>query len=304
MKKILLFSFILILIPIIIVSLISYVPKNKSFEFTKNTYVRVKRTKTNKIDKVPLEEYVKGVVSGEMPVSFHEEALKAQAVAARSYVMYKIIHNKKKNYDVEDTVLNQVYLDDTKIRKNWGKNYEKNKEKINKVVNDTAYQYITYNGSIANALFFSTSSGYTENSEDIFVSKLSYLKSVKSEWDKESPKYLSTKKYKINDFLKKLQLPVDNKVKITGLKKGTTGRIDSITINNKVFTGKDIVNKLGLKSRIFEISVSDFVYINVKGNGHGVGMSQYGAQGMAKAGYKYQDILKHYYKGVNIEKIK
>lgn len=304
MKNILLFSFCLIVIPAVIILYLIVEPLEPKFNFSKNTMVRIYRTKTKKIEVVPLEEYVIGVVAGEMPASFNIEALKAQSVAARSYIMYKIIHNKGKEYDVVDTVLNQVYMDDTELKDRWGNDYEVNKEKIVNAVKNTAYQYITYNGKVADALFFSTSSGYTENSEDVFVSKVHYLQSVKSEWDEISPVYSEQKKYTYDDFCKKLQISATNKIEIKIIEQTKAGKIKKLKINNKTFTGSDFVNLLDLRSSNFTIKLEDKVIITTKGYGHGVGMSQYGAEGMARAGYKYDEILKYYYTDIKIEKIK
>lgn len=304
MKKILLFSFLFIIIPFIIISLYVIYPNEQEFKFTRNTMVKVYRTKTKEIEVVPLEEYVMGVVAGEMPASFNKEALKAQAVAARSYIMYKISKNKNTKYDVVDTVTNQVYLNDSELKKKWGKNYEEYKTKIKSAVSDTAYQYITYNGQIAEALFFSTSSGRTENSEDVFVSKVHYLKSVDSSWDKISPVFSVQEEFEINDFLKKLHLDSTNKVNIKVLNKTSSGRVQKISVNGTTFTGSNFVNLLGLRSVNFSVNVDKKIIITTKGYGHGVGMSQYGAEGMARAGYTYDEILKHYYTDVKIEKIK
>ena len=305
MKKILLFSFLLTIIPFSVIYLLVKDTVTKDFKFNKNTMVRVYVTKEDKIIKVPLEEYVVGVVSGEMPVSFKEEALKAQAVAARSYITYKIVNNKKsKKYDVVDTVLNQVYVDRSTLKKKWGKNYDKNIAKVEEAVYSTSYEYITYNNKIADALFFSTSGGYTENSEEVFTSKIHYLQSVKSDWDKISPVFREQNMYSKSDFCKKLQLECGNTIKINVTNKTTGGRINKIIINNKEFTGTEIVKLLGIRSSNFTIDVADNIYVTTHGYGHGVGMSQYGAEGMARAGYKYDEILKYYYKDVKIEKIK
>lgn len=304
MKRILLFSFILIIIPFIILSLYIKTSSDKEFKFTHNTTVRVLRSRNNKVEVIPLEKYVMGVVAGEMPISFYEEALKAQAVAARSYIMYKIVNNKNKKYDVIDTVLNQVYLDDTELKKKWGDKYKEYKEKIEKVVQDTAFQYITYDGKIADALFFSTSSGYTENSQDVFSSKVHYLQSVKSDWDKISPVFNEQYEFSYNDFCKILHISYTSKINIKEIDKTSAGKIKKISINNNVFTGEQIVKLFGLRTSNFTITLSDKVIITTKGYGHGVGMSQYGAEGMARAGYKYDEILKYYYTDVKIEKIK
>lgn len=304
MKNVLLFSLLFIIIPTLILFFLIVEPKEQNFKFSKNTMVRVYRTESKIVETVPLEEYVMGVVAGEMPISFKEEALKAQAVAARSYIMYKIKHNKKEKYDVVDTVLNQVYIDDDTLKKKWGTEYNVNKEKIEKVVQDTAYQYITYNGEVADALFFSTSSGYTENSQDVFSSKVHYLQSVKSDWDKISPVFSEQNEFTYADFCKKLQLKLCNSINVEILNKTQSGRVNKLKINNKDFTGGDFVKLLALRSTNFTITIDDVIIITTKGYGHGVGMSQYGAEGMARAGYTYDEIIKYYYTDVKIEKIK
>ena len=231
MKNILLFSFLIILLPTLIIYFLIVEPREEQFKFTQNTVVRVYRNETDKIEIIPLEEYVMGVVAGEMPISFNEEALKAQAVAARSYIMYKIINNRNKDYDVIDTVLNQVYADDDELKKKWGKNYSEYKSKIEKIVEDTAYQYITYEGKVADALFFSTSGGYTENSEEIFSSEVHYLKSVKSDWDEISPVFSEQIEFEYSDFCKKLQISYTNNIVTEVIEKTTGGKIKKISLN-------------------------------------------------------------------------
>ena len=304
MKKILLFSLLLILIPYIIISLLVS-DKEMKFIFTNNAMVRVKRTSTNQIDTIPLEEYVMGVLAGEVPISFNLEALKAQAVASRSYVMYQMIKNKDNDYDVVDTTLNQVYLDDNHLKQVWGNNYDEYKEKIKDAVSKTAYQYITYNGELAEALFFSTSSGYTENSEDVFISNVPYLRSVASPYDAISPAFNNVVDFTYDVFCNLLGIKYTTDINVNILSQTPNGRINSIKINEKTFSGSDVASLLGLKSSNFSITFADNkIYITTKGFGHGVGMSQYGAEGMAEQGFTYDQILKHYYTGVEIEKIK
>lgn len=302
-KKVLLFSFLIIFIPFIIVSL--FIRNDEiTFNFSNNTMVRVYSEDTKKITSVPLEEYVVGVVSGEMPIEFELEALKAQAVASRSYVMYQIEKNINKEYDVVDTIMNQVYVDNEKLISVWKDNYTTNINKIKKAILETKGEYISYDGKVAEALFFSTSPGITENSEDIFSSNVSYLRSVESPWDKVSPVYESYSSYSLNEFCDSLGISCGNNLKIEIVQRTQTGRVKKIKINNKEFASKYICSKFSLKSTFFEIKQEgEKVLITVKGNGHGVGMSQYGAEGMAKEGYNYEDILKHYYTGIEIKKI-
>lgn len=304
MKKILITIIFIILIPYIIVTFFIKDEEIK-FKFVSNNFVRVKREKTNEIDNIPFEEYVKGVLAGEMPANFHIEALKAQAVAARSYVLKKMANNKDKEYDVVDTIENQVYLDDETLKKNWKNNYEKNMNKLKQAIIETKGEYLTYDGEVINAFFFSTSNGKTENCEEVFVQKLPYLKSVDSSWDINiSPVYNNEKKLTKEEFYKKLNLKYDENLKIEVLNYTTAGSIKTVKINGKTFKSTDIRSKLSLKSTSFTIkNVNDEIIITTKGNGHGVGMSQYGAYGMAKEGYNYTQILKHYYTGVEIKKI-
>lgn len=304
MKKILLFFIVMVITPFLVIT-IFLSEKEQEFLFSSNSMVRVLRNKTNVIDTVSLEEYVIGVVAGEMPVSFEVEALKAQAVAARSYVMYQMIKNSKKDYDVVDTVLNQVYIDADSLKTKWGDKYTEYYNKIVNAVKDTAYEYIVYKDEVAEALFFSTSVGYTENSEEIFVSKVPYLRSVISTWDNVSPVFDVKNEYTLEQFLNTLKLSSSKTLKVTVLETTSTGRIKSIKINDKTFTGKQVSSSLGLRSNFFTIKESNGkVTVTTKGYGHGVGMSQYGAHGMAKEGYKYDEILKHYYTDVEIKKIK
>lgn len=301
-KKILLFSLIIILIPYIIVSV--FIQNDEiTFNFSSNSIVRVYRQNLDRIDRVPIEEYVVGVVSGEMPVSFNIEALKAQAVASRSYVMFQIKKNKNKDYDVVDTVNNQVYLDNDNQKEKWGNDYVSNVNKIREAVLDTSGEYLEYNGEVVEAMFFSTSTGMTENSEEVFSSQVPYLRSVVSTWDEISPAYTDSKKFTKEEFYKLLNLNYSEKLSINITNTTSTGRIVDIIINDQKFTGREVCSKLKLKSTYFSITeYDDSIVVNTKGFGHGVGMSQYGAQGMANNGYKYDEILKYYYSGVEIKK--
>lgn len=301
-KKILLFSSLIVFIPFIVVTI--FIRDDEiTFNFSSNSVVRVYNEETDTITNVPIEEYVVGVVSGEMPIEFEVEALKAQAVAARSYVMIQMERNIKKDYDVVDTVMNQVYLDKSHLKTVWKESYTENINKVKTAVLETKGEYISYDGKVAEALFFSTSPGVTENSEDVFTNKIAYLRSVESTWDEISPVYTSNTTYTQKEFYTLLGLDYSEELKIEITSKTSTGRVKKIKINGKELTGSYVCSKLKLRSTFFEIIKEDNkIIIKNKGYGHGVGMSQYGAQGMAKAGYTYQDILKHYYTGIEIKK--
>lgn len=303
MKKLIITTLIIILIPFIIVT-IFIKDETIKFNFISNSVVRVKRENGN-IDRVFFEEYVKGVLAGEMPTSFDLEALKAQAVAARSYVLKKMEQNKEQDYDVVDTVMNQVYLDDATLKEKWKDKYEEKNNKIKQAIVETKGEYMTYNNEVIEAFFFSTSTGKTENSGEVFQTQLPYLKSVDSAWDEEvSPVFSQDNNLSLEEFYKKLNIEYNPNLKIEITKTTSTGRIKELKINDHEFKANDIYQKLNLRSTFFDIKQKDNqVEITTKGYGHGVGMSQYGALAMAKKGYKYQDILKYYYQGVEIKKL-
>ena len=306
MKKTIIFILLLIFIPFFIAIIYNRNYKEIKLKYINTTYIRVKRISTNTVDTMPLEEYIVGVLAGEMPIDFEIEALKAQAVASRSYALKRIEYNKDKEYDVVDSIMNQVYLDDNYLHEAWKNNYVKNINKLRSVVNSTIDEYLSYDDKVIDAMFFSTSNGYTEDSGNIFNFTVPYLVSVESPWDKEvSSAYLTSKNINLTDFYKKLNIPYSKNLNIEIEKRSTTNRILLLKINNIEFKGTDVYKLLSLKSTDFTIELKgDYVTITTVGYGHGVGMSQYGALGMAKKGYTYKEILNHYYQNSKLMKIK
>ena len=259
---------------------------------SKDNTIYVSALVNNKKTDLSLEDYIVGVVSCEMPASFDIEALKAMSVAARTYALYKSERNKTLKTTTDD----QCYIDESAMKEKWKNNFDKYYNKINNAVNDTKGEYMTYNDKTIIAFYFSISNGKTENVENVFSQKLDYLVSVDSSWDKRNNSNEKDIKMKVSDFLKKLN--IKNNIKID---RSNTNRINNIKINNKNYKGTKFRSLLNLKSTDIEIKYdNDYVYIHTVGYGHGVGMSQYGANYMAQDGYKYDDILKHYYKGVKI----
>lgn len=244
--------------------------------------------------KLDMEQYLRGVVGSEMPASFEMEALKAQAVAARTFVM-------KREFRVDDTTRTQVYNDDEQMRNIWGKNYDTYSKRINIAVEETKGQYLTYKGNIISAVFFSGSSGKTANAEEYWENKIPYLRSVDSHWDKKEKGYEQQVSFSEDEFAKKLGFK--QKIQQLGAPQYyASGYVNSITIDNIKFSGRKFRELLNLRSSSFQIKKEkQRIVITTKGYGHGIGMSQYGAQGMALEGSSYQDILKHYYTGVKIE---
>ena len=264
----------------------------------KEIKLTIKDSKTGIISNISLEEYVIGVIAGEMPASFNMEALKAQAVAARTYAIYKM-NNAKDNYDLVTDITNQVYITKDKMKENWQDNYEYYYNKIKDAAYSTKDLIMTYKGNVICSFYFSASNGSTEEAKPVFGENKEYLKSVSSPEKNNATKVTFTK----GDFCNKLKLSC-NEITIASVEKTSSGRIDTIVINNKSFKGTEVRTKLGLRSTDFEINIlSNDIEITTKGYGHGVGMSQYGANTLADEGKTYEEILKHYYQNINIEKI-
>lgn len=252
---------------------------------------------------IDLEEYVIGVVAAEMPVSFHPEALKAQAIAARTYVL------KSTNYGqtpIEPTVAKQVFYSADTRKENWAESYETNESKVREAVESTKGEVIEYNGELITAMFHSMSNGMTESSMNYSGTELPYLQSVSSTDFQYANNYETTSTFTIDEWNKLLKAKNKlSEIHQIRLHKNNTGRVDKVTLNDKEWTGRDLREKLGLRSTDFEINVVDKkIAVTTEGYGHGVGMSQYGADAMADQGSTAHEILQHYYKNTSIEKIK
>ncbi len=265
--------------------------------------INVKDTLTDKIEKMNLEEYIIGVVAAEMPASFSMEALKAQAVASRTYAVYKM-QNSKNDFDVVTDVSNQSYITIEEMQKKWQEEFTKYYTKIKEAVSKTKGEIMTYNDEVIESYYFAMSNGYTEDVELVFNEEKDYLKSVESSYDNETLKNFSVDtEFNKNDFCQKININCNNIV-INDIERSNTHRVNYITINNKKIKGTEFRKLLNLRSTDFEITIKDnIVDINTKGYGHGVGMSQYGANGLANSGKNYQEILDYYYKNIKISSI-
>lgn len=279
---------------------ISFMLNKTNFNLEEDIDVKIKVN--GKTVTEPLEEYIIGVVACEMPASYRKEALKAQAVAARTFAISRIENNK--NYIFKGTTSDQCYNTIKQMKSKWGKNYNKYYKKIKEAVYNTKKEYLAYKDKPISALYFSLSNGYTENSENVYVSKKPYLKSVSSMWDIENKNYEVTKTFTKNEIKKKLGLE-ENITIIKIISRYKTNRVKYIKVNNKKYKGTEFRMLLGLRSTDFDIEIEkDNILITTRGYGHGVGMSQNGANEMAKLGYKYDEILKYYYQKVEIKKYK
>lgn len=246
-----------------------------------------------------MTDYLIGVVSSEMPASFNLEALKAQSVLARTYALKAKQTGKK----LTDTVSTQSYIDIDQMKNKWGNSFNTYYNKIKNAVENTNGEYLSYNGNYIEALYHSTNNGKTESSLDVFGNYYPYLISVSSEYDKNASSYLRTINMPLDTISNKLGLNLNNDSVISILSYTDGGNIKEININGNNFSGKKVRELLGLRSADFDISISDNnANITTRGYGHGVGMSQYGANGMANAGYSYKDILSHYYPGTTLTK--
>lgn len=246
-----------------------------------------------------MTDYLIGVVSSEMPASFNLEALKAQSVLARTYAL-KAKQTEKK---LTDTVSTQSYIDIDQMKNKWGNSFNTYYNKIKNAVENTNGEYLSYNGNYIEALYHSTNNGKTESSFDVFGNYYPYLISVSSEYDKNASSYLRTINMPLDTISNKLGLSLNNDSIISILSYTDGGNIKEININGNNFSGKKVRELLNLRSADFDISISDNnANITTRGYGHGVGMSQYGANGMANAGYSYKDILSHYYPGTTLTK--
>ena len=264
-----------------------------------NIYVNVRRNNGN-IEKYELEEYIIGVVGAEMPASFNKEALKAQSVVARTYALKSIKNNKQLTSDNST----QNFKDNNELKKMWGSSYNTYYNKIKSAVLDTKGLYLSYNNDYVDAVYHSTSNGNTEDAVYVWGNSVPYLKSVSSDYDNTNKNYNSTITLTYNEISNKLKNSIDSNTKFNIISRTSGNRVKEIEINGTTYSGVEFRKLLNLRSADFSIENNGAnVVISTNGYGHGVGMSQYGANGMANNGSSYRDILLHYYTGVSIKNI-
>jgi stage II sporulation protein D len=279
--------------------------------------VRVYLEKKKRIEQVSLEDYVRGVVSAEMPADFSPSALEAQALAARTYVVRRLVMRDTSGVpvqgaDITDTVKHQAYHDLAQMKQLRKYNADAWK-KIDAAVSRTRGQIIVYDSEPIQAFYFSTSNGFTESVEDVFGVKLPYLRSVASPWDAEvSPRASETIEMPLGEFYAKLGLRKavaafkDNRdapgIETTAFTSGR--RVKTLKVGDSVVSGLDVRERLELRSASFELAVDgNTVRITTYGSGHGVGMSQWGAEGMARKGFTAEQIVKYYYRGTELMEV-
>lgn len=261
-----------------------------------------------------MAEYLPGVVRGEMPATFEEEALKAQAVAERTFIYYHMQGGRKAAHPDADVCMDyrccNAWVSQEQAKSNWGDNYEEYNRKIQQSVEETDGQVMLYDGKPILAAFHSSSAGVTAKSGDAWVSDLPYLVSVESPENADSvPNYYSVNTFTPEEFREKVLAQEPTAVLegspaewVTDLQKNESGRVESVTVGGISLRGTRVRSILGLRSACFTAECTDSaITFRVTGYGHGVGMSQYGANALAKEGKTWQEILRWYYRGVSIE---
>ena len=242
-----------------------------------------------------------------MPAHFHLEALKAQAVVARTCLpkdcqQYPGFDHPEAHLSTDYTT-GQAWVSTEELKSRWGLvDYLINWRKINQAVAQTQGIIATYQGKPILAVYHSTSGGRTENSEHYWSEALPYLRSVADPYGNHSPYYYTTAVFSAPEFMQLMEVSSVGRVQV--LERYPSGRVKTMESGNKWFSGRDVRQRLGLRSTWFTVSVSgDKIQFAVWGYGHGVGMSQYGADGMARAGYDYRQILQYYYQGISLDKL-
>ncbi len=291
-------------------------PKSESFSDNEEDgmpIIKVLMSDTGEVENIPLDQYLISSVAAEMPAEYPPEALKAQAVAARSYTVYHmeaeknnpgIVPGHKGAYICTDASHCKAYLGINEMQLKWGDKFNEYYGKISDAVNATRFETVNYNGKTANTVFHAISSGKTESAKDVWGSDIPYLISADSSFDSKSNGFLSSVTVDIGEFKSALEglRPLISDSPSPKITRSESGGVMTITLYGSEFSGSEIRSLFSLRSVNFEIEIGDSVVFSVKGYGHGVGMSQYGALQMALQGYSYKDILSHYYAGTEITK--
>lgn len=276
--------------------------------------IKLLHSKTGEIEEVKIDEYLCNVVSAEMPADYEIEALKAQAVVARTYTIYKIKNKKHDNADIcDDSSCCQAWVDKQTRFSRWDDDKkESNWNRIEQCVNGTKGLVITYQGEPINAFFHANSGGKTELAVDVWGgSNLPYLQVVETAGEEGYTQYASSVEFTKEELLEKLKtkynditIDFNNAEDIKITEYTTSGRVRTVKFGNHSISGVEARTQLGLKSTNFEITKeNEKIKFIVKGYGHGVGMSQTGADTLAKEGKNYEDIINHFYKDIEIKDV-
>ncbi len=263
-------------------------------------YITVMLSATGGVQKIEMREYLIGCVAAEMPANYHSEALKAQAVASYSYA--KSITEKSADFISDSPQTHQGYVNRQGRIQNWGENFEENEKKISDAVDAVLGKTLTYGDETALAVYHSISSGQTRSAESMWGEEIAYLQSVTSAGDRLSPEFAQSQTFSQEKFAQKLGIIADGDASewIEKIEKNG-GYVTKAVICGKIFSGNEIRSALGLRSSSFEIEFNGDFTVTCEGYGHGVGMSQYGADYMARQGSTWEEILAHYYPDTQIK---
>ncbi len=271
--------------------------------------------KTGEVIPLTLREFTYGTVAGEMPTFFEIEALRAQAVAALTYMLHEKAvqdENPDPNLKGADFTLNSVkwlyYITEDQRKERWGENYEAYSQRLREAVDPVLGEVLKQDGECIKAYFHAMSSGNTEDVINVFGGNHSFLRSVPSPEDKDVPTYLSRKEFSIDEIKTlaankwpEITFSDDKNELIEITKRSSSGMVLEAKIGSMTATGIDLRWLFLLRSANFDVNIhDDKIEFVVRGYGHGVGMSQWGANGMAKNGATYKEILARYYPGTEL----
>ena len=284
------------------------------YNYSKYGTISLLHKKTGEVEQVNLDGYLCNVVSAEMPANYEIEALKAQAIVARTYTIYKILNKKHDTADIcDDSTCCQAWISKDDRLARWEESQrESNWQKIVSAVNDTKGKVITYDNKPIDAFFHSNSGGVTEVPVNVWGgTEYPYLQSVETSGEDAYTQYSSevvlTQEQLINKLKEKysdISIDFSNSDDIKIMEYTESTRVKTVKFGNHEISGVEARSLLGLRSTNFEISIDgDNIKFSVKGYGHGVGMSQTGADSMAKQGSSAEDIIKHFYTGVEISEV-
>ena len=270
---------------------------------------RISDSKTGAVTEMKANEYIFGVVAAEMPALYNDEALKAQAVASYTFACYRRAENKDKEYDLStDFNTDQSFITEEKAREKWGDKADEYCNKLKNAIEEVKNLAVTYDGKPILAVYHAVSSGKTEDCKNVWGGDYPYLKATASPGDTLAPDYISKATFSEEEVKKKLS----EKCVISGeptdyfksLKRTSSGTVTSAEVCGSTLSGSEIRTLFSLRSSNFEVRCIDGEFcFTVYGYGHGVGMSQYGADYMAKQGSDFEEILLHYYSGCKVEKL-
>ena len=255
-----------------------------------------------------IKDYVFGVVAAEMPALYSEEALKAQAVAAYTFVCYKKQTSQTDEYDISaNPETAQCFITRDEAKSRWGTNADEYEAKLNECIDAVQGEWMSYEGKPIFAAYHAISSGKTNSCADVWGNELPYLKSVESSGDSSATGFLSNVSFTTQELAEKMKSVVsasgEGQTWFSNFVRTDSGYVKSVDVCGEKITGSQIRALLNLRSTNFEVEFKDGAFaFSVKGYGHGVGMSQTGADYLAKQGKNYKEILLHYYTGIGFEK--